>query len=99
MLHKLIPAALIAAVLATPAMACTDWGAVAAFDAVITAHAQRDVEDMDRGFEKILNAGNKLSAEQVNISTQMYAHRNKVDMEVETDRDNALADKCQDDAQ
>jgi hypothetical protein len=32
-------AALLAAMLATPAMACTDWKAVAAFDAVIAAHA------------------------------------------------------------
>jgi hypothetical protein len=35
---KLIPATLIAAMLVTPAMACADWKAVAAFDAVIAAH-------------------------------------------------------------
>jgi hypothetical protein len=83
---------------ATPAIACTDWKAVAAFDAIIVANAQRDVEDMNRDFEKVLQAGNKLSAEQVNTSTQMYGQRNKHDMEVETDRAAALADKCQEDA-
>jgi hypothetical protein len=62
------------------------------------ADAQRDVEDMNRDFEKVLNAGNKLSAEQVYTSTQMYGQRNKHDMEVETDRAAALADKCQEDA-
>jgi hypothetical protein len=53
---------------------------------------------MNRDFEKVLNAGNKLSAEQVYTSTQMYGQRNKHDMEVETDRAAALADKCQEDA-
>jgi hypothetical protein len=65
---------------------------------IIVANAQRDVEDMNRDFEKVLNAGNKLSAEQVYTSTQMYGQRNKHDMEVETDRAAALADKCQEDA-
>jgi hypothetical protein len=36
---KLISATLFAAIAATPAMAYTDWKAVAAFDAVIAAHA------------------------------------------------------------
>src|ERR1700726_4985446 len=52
----------------------------------------------NRDFEKVLNAGNKLSAEPVYISTQMYGQRNKHDMEVETARAAALADKCQEDA-
>jgi hypothetical protein len=34
----IIAAALFAAMLATPAMACTDWKAVAAFDAVIATN-------------------------------------------------------------
>jgi hypothetical protein len=47
MTTKLLPAALFAAMLATPAMACTDWKAVAAFDAVIAANnAATRVEDI-----------------------------------------------------
>ena len=79
MTTKLLPAALIAAIAATPAMACTDWKAVAAFDAIIVANAQSDVEDVNIDFEKVLNAGNKFSAEQVYTSTQMYGQRNKHD--------------------
>jgi len=45
---KLIPAALIAAMLATPAVACTDWKAVAAFDATLYAQAQDDKAVIDR---------------------------------------------------
>jgi len=41
-ISKIIPAAICAAVLTTPAMACTDWKAVAAFDAIVWAEFQRD---------------------------------------------------------
>jgi hypothetical protein len=42
---KLIPAALFAAMIATPAIACTDWKAVAAFDAVIASNDGRLIKE------------------------------------------------------
>ena len=41
---KLMLAMLFAVMLATSAMACTDWKAVAAFDAIIAAHTYDGVE-------------------------------------------------------
>jgi hypothetical protein len=43
MAHELIPAALFAAMIATPAMPCTDWKAVAAFDAINNANDTREL--------------------------------------------------------
>jgi hypothetical protein len=39
---KIIPAALFAAMITPPAMACTDWQAIAAFDAIIVANDRTD---------------------------------------------------------
>jgi predicted RNA polymerase sigma factor len=94
-----IPAAIVAAMLTTPAMACTDWKAIAALDAVIVASAQWDVEEMNRTSEKALNAGNKPSVEQAQTALRVYGQKGLDDEQVETDRKAALADKCQENAQ
>jgi hypothetical protein len=88
---KLLPAALFAAMLATPAVACTDWRAVAAFDAVIAAMVAGN-EAATRGivFHKPPTEGWK-GMEAVRKLSDAYA-------DTVNDRDAALADQCQENA-
>jgi hypothetical protein len=49
---KLIPATLIAAMLAPPAMACIDWKAILELDATISAEIRREIETAEANGEK-----------------------------------------------
>ena len=85
---KLIPATLIATIAATPATACTDWKAIAAFDAIIVANDQKVID--------LACAGGKLAdaASCGNAAASSNPHM----LNAINDRIHALADKCQENA-
>jgi hypothetical protein len=91
---KKLLAALIAAMLATPAMACTDWKAVAAFDAVIAANnaVTRVEEDI-----KFIDSMGTAKIDDINQNT-LNEHRELDDRSraaVQEHLTAALADTCQ----
>ena len=71
--------------MATPAAACTDWKAVAAFDAILVANDQKATE-----------LGCVGGDHQANCTTLVLS--NPRITEVMKDRQNALADTCQENA-
>jgi hypothetical protein len=98
MKSALIPVAIVAAMISMPAMACTDWKAVAALDAIIVASDQKAVEDVERATEKTLLAANKPSAAQTEAAVRVIGQKDLDVEQVENDRKAALADKCQENA-
>jgi hypothetical protein len=82
---KMMSAALVAAMVTTPAMACTDWGAIAAFDAILVANDQKSVE-----------FGCAKGDHPANCAALVLSNPRIID--VTKDRQAALADKCQEDA-
>jgi hypothetical protein len=82
-------ALILAAILAaTPAMACTDWRAIAAFDAVIVANDQKVMD--------LVCAGGKLA--DATSCGNAAASSNPHMLDTINDRIHALADKCQENA-
>ena len=98
---KLIPAALIAAMLGTPAMACTDWRAVAAFDATLYAQAvAEEIHDKEcrNSWEAWWNSWtNAGSVREVTRCGTMSDFEKTLQRKyaANNDREHALADKCQ----
>ena len=93
---KLMLAAIFAAMLATPAMACTDWKAIAAFDAVIAANnAATRVEDTkfidSVGASKISDISQKAINKHMELDARSRAA-------VQEHLAAALADQCQENA-
>ena len=93
---KIIPAVILVAWLATPAMACTDWKAIAAFDAVIAANnAATRVEDIkfidSMGASKIADRNQKTLNENRELDARSRAA-------VQEHLAAALADTCQENA-
>jgi hypothetical protein len=103
--HQLIPVAFIAGMIATPTMACTNWNAIATFDAIIAA---KDKDDMAQcnATRVALNGGSTVfhpdffekerkkiqeCNDGVILANQHYA-------EMIRQRDDALADNCQESA-
>jgi hypothetical protein len=93
---KLILAALIAAMLATLAMACTDWKAIAALDAAIASYDRIIVEHETTLQTAIQLRGGKLWLKDPDTDLPHTV----IDHEGDTmnDKKAALADKCQEDA-
>jgi hypothetical protein len=95
-----IAAALIAAMLATPAMACTDWKAVAAFDAVIATRDAAMVARNEAGTRGMV-FHNPPTEGELAIAKGTEVVRKLSDAhfaDTVNDREAALADKCQEDA-
>jgi hypothetical protein len=85
---KLIPAALIAAMIVTPAMACPDWKAVAPFDAILVAS--------DQNAENESCSGGKYESSSGCMRAGLSFEKHMSD--VVEDRKSAIADKCQENA-
>jgi hypothetical protein len=70
----------------TPAMACTDWKAVAAFDAILNANDTRELTT---------SSNSKIEEDMREKALQITAHIASRHMgEVEQHRDSALRDNC-----
>jgi hypothetical protein len=85
----------IAALLITaPAMACTDWKAVAAFDAIIAAD---DRENFQNSEVLVSKCGNSTSQECVTTAKMEYEAQQIMSAhmaDVSNDRESALKDQC-----
>jgi predicted pyridoxine 5'-phosphate oxidase superfamily flavin-nucleotide-binding protein len=98
---KIIAAVILAAMTATPAMACTDWKAVAAFDAVIAANdltIAKEDQSNTQGIDLRNRNPNPVEKQMINrkagddVATWHHC------AEVRGDRAAALADTCQENA-
>jgi hypothetical protein len=89
---RIIAAALIEVIAATPAMACTDWNAVAAFDVAIASYDRIIVEHETA----IQGRGGKLWLKNpdTDLPPTTIGHQG----DTINDKKAALADKCQEDA-
>ena len=97
---NLIPVSLIVAMLASPAVACTDWKAIAAFDAVIAARDAAWLAAND-AVTKGMVFHNPPTDPELAIFKRTEAARKMDDAhyaDTINDKAAAIADKCQEDA-
>ena len=94
-MRNLMSATAIAALLiVTPARACTDWKAVAAFDAIIAAD---DRENFRNAEALVSKCGNSASQECVTTAKMDYEAQQIMSghmADVANDRESALKDQC-----
>ena len=86
--------AIAALMIAAPAMACTDWKAVAAFDAIIAAD---DRENFQNSEALVSKCGNSTSQECVTTAKMDYEAQQIMSghmADVANDRESALKDQC-----
>jgi len=92
--------ALVAALAATPAAACTDWKAIAAFDAIVWAEFQRDSDyaaECNNSWKAWWSRNIQYSGDVCESTTDITNRLKRLGL-IEADREAALADKCQENA-